>query len=177
MNGTWSQLTIVLVPVVVGAVIGVVPTLLVEWSRTRAELRTRWDATLEEVCAEFVMTVRRILELTEAAHGPTVGSVESVRQEHGRLQRHMAEIRLLAGPELQLAARHVVRHAWALQVAFEAGADPRADDYPAANPRERTLAGLFDFYLAVRKQLQVPDADRLVPLNPPLDTHRPGETG
>ena len=63
MHSTWSQLTIVLIPVVVGAAIGVVPTLLVEWSRTRAELRTRWDASLEEVCADFVATVRQILEL------------------------------------------------------------------------------------------------------------------
>jgi hypothetical protein len=174
MNATWSQLTLVLFPVVVGAVIGVMPTILVEWSRGRAKLRTRWDAALEEVCADFVAALRRILELTETAPSPTEHLIESVRSEHGRLQRHLAEIRLLAGPEVQLAARHAVRHAWALQTTFVTGVDPRANDYPAAGPRERALSSLFAFYLAARKQLRVPDANRVVPLNPPLDPHNAG---
>jgi hypothetical protein len=171
MNGTWSQLTLVLFPVVVGAAIGVIPTILVDWSRGRATLRTRWDPALEEVCADFASAVRRILELTETTAGPTEHSVKSVGSEHGHLQRCLVEIRLLAGPEVQVAARQVVRHTWALQTTFVTGVDPRAIDYPTVDPRERTLSSLFAFYLAVRKQLRVPQADRVVPLNPPLDLH------
>ena len=172
MGGTWSQMMLVLLPVVIGATIGVVPTILMELSRSRAKLRTRWDPTLEDVCAEFAATARRILDLAEAVHEPADDAIESVRNEHGRLQRFMVEIRLLAGPEVQLAARHVVRHTWALQVAVETGVDPRAGTYPAVSPRERSLSSLFDFYLAVRRQLRVPEADRLLPLNPPLDARQ-----
>jgi len=169
MNMTWSQVVLVLLPVVVGAVIGCVPTIMVERSRHRTTIRTRWDTALEEAAAEFAATVRRILDLTESPPMATEKSIELVRGEHGRLQQLMAEIRLLAAPPLQLAARRVVRHAWALRVFAETDTDPHGPGSPAELPRERALTSLFDFYAAARRQLQVPHADQLVPLNPAAD--------
>jgi hypothetical protein len=147
---------------------------MMERARSRTELRTRWDPALKEACVEFSAAVRRILELSETSHAQREHAIAAVTETHGRLQRYMTEIRLLGGPEVQLAARHVVRHAWAVQMTLIDGVDPRARDYPAVSPRERTLVSLFRFYLAARRQLRMPEADSLVALNPALDAHRPG---
>jgi hypothetical protein len=174
MNVTWSQVALILLPVVVGTLIGVAPTILLERSRNRTAFRTRWDATIEERSAEFAATARRILDLVEQYPHLPASVAPSIREEHGRLQRLMAGIRLLAGPSVQLAARRVVRHAWALQVLATTGVDPRAADYPADGPRERTLSSLYDFYRAVRGQLRVPEAESLIPLNPPTSAELTG---
>jgi hypothetical protein len=167
MNATWFQMALVLLPVVVGAMISVAPTILIERSRVRTTLRTRWDADLEEICADFAATARRILDLAERSPDAAAEDyTESIRGEHGRLQRLMAEIRLLAGGPVQSAARRVVRHSWALQMSATMGVDPREIDYPGESPRERTLSSLFDFYRTVRRQLRVPDAADLVAVNP-----------
>ena len=173
MQATWTQVALVLLPVVVGAAIGVVPTIFMEQARARATLRTRWDANLRETCAEFAATARRLLELAEEASYAQDGTqrqaaADATRGEHGRLQALMAEVRLLAGVPVQMAARQVVRHAWALQVLASTGADPRADVFDKHEPRERVLGALFDFYRAARRQLQVHDADGLAPINPAL---------
>jgi hypothetical protein len=174
MSTTWADVALVLLPVVVGAVVSVVPTLFLERQRDRAGLRTRWDPTLEQVCASFAAGVRRIVDLAQVQSEGLRQSAAALREEHVELQRLMAEIRLLAAPPVQLAARRVVRHAWALQAHTLTGIDPRAADFPALSPRERTLSSLLDFYLAARRQLQIPDAANLVPLNPPIDDEHHG---
>jgi hypothetical protein len=136
--------------------------------RARAALGTRWDMSLEQACAEFAATVRRILDLAERSTLVHPDLAESMYREHRHLQCLLTKIRLLAGGQIQLAARQIVRHTWALQLSTITGADPRASDYPSRDPRERTISSLFDFYHAVRRQLQVPDADDVVPVNPPL---------
>jgi hypothetical protein len=173
MHTTWTQVILVLLPVVVGAVIGVVPTIFLERTRIRAALRTRWDPTLQESCAGFAATARRLLELSGEIQPGSEGAdrgaaVAAMRAEHARLQTLMAEVRLLAGVPVQLAAREVVRHGWALRVMASVGADPRAADFGGREPRERVLEALFDFYRVARRELQVRDADGLAPLNPPL---------
>lgn len=167
MHTTWTQVILVLLPVVVGAAIGMVPTIFLERARLRAALRTRWDPTLQQRCAEFAATARRLLELSEEMQ-QDANRDAAMRAEHARLQTLMAEVRLLAGVPVQLAARQVVRHGWALRVTASAGTDPRAGDFGGREPRERVLEALFDFYRVARRELQVRDAGGLAPLNPPL---------
>lgn len=168
MSTTWTQMTLVLLPVIVGAVIGVVPTMIVERARERAALRTRWDTTLHRSCAEFAASTRRILDLSEQAdESPSQARepvVEGLRREHSRLQVLMAEIRLVAGEEVQRAARLVVRHTWAVYLAVTV---PRSDALDSKLLRGRVLHSLIDFYRSVRRQLMVPNADLLSPVNPP----------
>ncbi|WP_433382843.1 hypothetical protein ACQPZX_19740 [Actinoplanes sp. CA-142083] len=138
--------------------------------RHRVALGTRWDTAIQGTCADFAACARTILDLAE--HHATLdqegasGVMEEMRRQHGRLQTLMAEVRILADEPVQLAARRVVRHAWAVQVLTTTGVDPRASDHPFHPPRERSLAALFDFYRSVRRQLRVPDAGYLTPLNP-----------
>jgi hypothetical protein len=170
MTATWTQVVLVLLPVVVGAAIGVAPTILVERARQRAALRTRWDVSLHRTCADFAASARRILDLSEQRPGPTAAgqdsSVDSIRNEHSRLQILMAEVRLLGNEEVQRSARMVVRHTWAVYVLATGGPDPRATEYDEP-PRGRALSSLLDFYRSVRRQLVVPDADKIAQLNPP----------
>jgi hypothetical protein len=172
MSTTWTQMILVLLPVVVGAAIGVVPTAVVERARRRAEMRTRWDTALQKSCVEFTASARRVVDLSEQFGQPPSAArtvtADDLRQEHSRLQTLMAEIRLLAGEQVQLAARLVVRHAWALYVMTVTGSDPRSSEYDHP-PRARVIESLFTFYLAARRQLMVPDADGLPPLNPATD--------
>lgn len=170
MTTGWSQALLVLLPVLVGAAAGAVPAIAIERSRVRTTLDTRWDAELHQTCAQFAVTARLLIDLSEALPRVIDGegqrdAVATMVRERGRLQVLMAEIRLLADMRVQLAARQVVRHTWAVQqAAITAG--PAAD---CVAPRERALAGMFEFYRAVRHQLRVPEDDELAPLNPPAE--------
>ncbi|WP_229074981.1 hypothetical protein [Actinoplanes sp. DH11] len=162
----------VLLPVLVGAAAAAVPTVLVERSRQRVVLDTRWDVAIQNVSANFATSARALLDLAEqhakASEAEQKEVLERMTMERGRLHMLMAEVRILTDHRVQLAARRVVRHTWALQALLATGTDPRATDFPYAGPRERTLSSLFDFYRAVRRQLRVPHADELASLNPPV---------
>ncbi|MET8836969.1 hypothetical protein ABZV78_24065 [Micromonospora sp. NPDC004540] len=173
MGDTWAKLLIPLIPVVVGAGIGFLPTLLLERFRANAALRTRWDVTLHTACAKFAACTRRLVDLSEEAT-PDLDADQrrTLRQEldreHRTLQELMAEVRLLGSRATQEAARAVVRDAWALRTEALTGVDPRAAEFGAVTPRSRTLDGLLAFYAAVRRQLRVPEAADVIPLNLPL---------
>jgi hypothetical protein len=170
MTTGWPQVVLVLLPVLVGAAVGAVPTIAIERFRIRTTLDTRWDAALHQTCAQFAVTARRLIDLAESLPSMTDAggrrdTVATMTRERGRLQVLMAEIRLLADVRVQLAARRVVRHTWAVQQAATTPG-PGAD---CAAPRERALITMFEFYHAVRRQLRVPEADELAPLNPPME--------
>ena len=173
MTTGWPQVVLVLLPVLVGAAVGAVPTIAIERSRVRTALDTRWDAALHQTCAQFAVTARRLIDLAEALPGTADAdrrrdAIATMLRERDHLQVLMAEVRLLADVRVQLAARRIVRHTWAVQQAA-IGAGPATD---CAAPRERALAGMFEFYRAVRRQLRVPEADELAPLNPPTEERR-----
>ncbi|MEH0841188.1 hypothetical protein V6U81_02185 [Micromonospora sp. CPCC 205711] len=173
MGDTWTKLLIPLIPVVVGAGIGFLPTLMLEKFRASAALRTRWDITLHTACAKFAACTRRIVDISEEA-APDLDAdqrrtlQQELDREHRTLQELMAEVRLLGNRATQEAARAVVRDAWALRTEALTGADPRKEEFGDFTPRSRTLDGLLAFYAAARRQLQVPEAADLIPLNLPL---------
>jgi hypothetical protein len=172
MNAGWPQAAVVFLPMLFGAVIGAVSTFVIERSRVRITFHTRWDATLHATCAQFAVSARRLLDLDEGPSEPAGGKRDAVgimAQERRRLQVLMAEIRLLADVRVQLAARGVVRYTWAMQQAAKTDVGPPAGGDWA---RERALACLFEFYRAVRRQLRVPQAGELAPLNPPVEVRQ-----
>jgi hypothetical protein len=174
MNAGWPQATVVFLPMLFGAIVGAVSTFVIERSRVRMTFHTRWDATLHATCAQFAVSARRLIDLAEGLSEPADAdlmrdAVAIMVRERRRLQVLMAEIRLLADVRVQLAARGVVRHTWAMQQAATTGVGPPASGDCA---RESALAGLFEFYRAVRRQLRVPQAAELAPLNPPAEVAR-----
>jgi hypothetical protein len=52
MSNMFEQISLVLLPVIVGAAVAIVPTSLVERVRHREKIKTRWDAPLYTVCSE-----------------------------------------------------------------------------------------------------------------------------
>jgi len=169
MELTWPQVIVILLPVVVGAIISVVPTLLMERLKQRAALMTRWDTTIHEVCAQFAATTRRILDLAEQFEYTTdklkrAELLTGIRDEHSRLQVYMAEIRLLAGVPTQQAARTTLQHAFTLYLELAGARQPTGEDGGQLT-RQAGLDSLFAFYRAVREQLRVPSPDALAPMN------------
>jgi hypothetical protein len=64
MSASFGQIAIVLLPVVVGAAAGLVPTWLIERARHNAAIRTRWDATLQTACSDFATAANWVLRLS-----------------------------------------------------------------------------------------------------------------
>jgi hypothetical protein len=52
-----------IVAVIVGAIIGFVPSYLTDVRRERSLLRSRWDNSLFELCSDFASTARGLQEL------------------------------------------------------------------------------------------------------------------
>ncbi len=165
-----------LVPVVAGAAIGLIPAYLIERRRERSTLAVRWDMSLYQLCAEFTVSVRQMIAGAEQTGLVSDPIVRRQRQEQldefrVRLRTLQEQIRLLGNSELQSSARLVLHHAYAVRTVALGGPDPRADDYPGTDPRERLNASIRGFYVAARKQLRVDhpldvSPDEIIPERP-----------
>ena len=165
-----------LVPVVAGAAIGLIPAYVIDRRRERSTLAIRWDMSLYELCAQFTVSVRQMIAEAEQTGVISDPMVRRQRQEQldefrVRLRTLQEQIRLLGNSELQSAARLVLHHAYAVRTVSLGGPDPRADDYPGTDPRERLNASIRGFYVAARKQLRVEhpldvSPDEIIPERP-----------
>jgi hypothetical protein len=149
-----------LIPVLAGAAIGVVPAYLIERHRERSALAVRWDMSLYALCADFTVAVRQMLlaaERTGIVADPIMRRErqEQLDEHRVRLRTLQEQIRLLGNSELQSTARLVLHHAYAVRTVALGGADPRREDYPGTDPRDRLNAAIRGFYVAARKQLRV----------------------
>jgi hypothetical protein len=172
-----------LLPVLLGAVIGFVPNYLLERRRERAQMLTRWDSALFQLCSDFTESARSVDELAQRlsrGHGraksaATAGTgeasvAERLAAEHLRLRSLGEQIRLLGSHDVQVASRWVVRHAYAVRQIAEGRGDPREAEFPDRSARDRLRDGLDALYLAVRVQLRVPGARVVAPREPHRDT-------
>ncbi|MBB5867119.1 hypothetical protein F4553_000498 [Allocatelliglobosispora scoriae] len=145
----------------VGAAIGFVPTLLIERSKQRHALQTRWDVPLFELCKQFVGAARQLVHLArhlDRAPDPT-GHALRVDQAHSELRALFEQVRLLGSGRLQEAARLVVHHAYAVRAVAEGQPDERAKDYPGTTPQARIKNAITEFLAAARDQLGVAAPD------------------
>jgi hypothetical protein len=172
MRGGFEEIILVLLPVIVGAVLAVVPTLLVERARQRATINTRWDVPLHSACADFAATAHRFVRLShrivepdtnEETRGPLI---KQIYDEHAHLRSLMEQVWLLCGSDLQRASRMVVRHASAVREFAIAGIEPYSEEF-ASSPQERFSEAILAFYRAARRQLQIGQPDWLAPRDPP----------
>ncbi len=162
-----------LIPVLAGALIGLVPAYLIERRRERSALAIRWDMSLYTLCADFTVAIRQMLLESEEAGVITDPIMRRQMQEQldehrVKLRTLQEQIRLLGSSELQTTARLVLHHAYAVRTVALGGPDPRAVEYPDTDPRDRLNAAIRGFYVAARKQLRVKypldiSADEVIP--------------
>lgn len=160
-----STLEIAIVPVIVGAIIGFVPNYVMDVRRERSLLHSRWDSPLFELCSEFASTARGFQELClRKANGETDPQLDDdINAEHRRLRTLSERLRLLGDLDLQLAARWIVRHAYAVREVAEGRPDPRNEEFPDLSPNQRLGEALQSFYVAAREQLQVINPKAIAP--------------
>lgn len=169
MGDTWTMgiaaetsVTSTFLLVVLGAVVGVVPALTVERFRSKdaRDSRAR-DLTLDRT-TEFTRAARRLRARSEAyGSNPTDANLGLIVTAHEDLWVAFESLVMVAGVEIQETAREVLHHAYSVREQYEEGSDPRADTYPDTSPRGRLIASLRPYYTAVRRELGVPEPDRL----------------
>jgi hypothetical protein len=126
-----------------------------------ADIQARWDAALLERGTDFVTAARSLRHHAERFERSTdqAGRRSKIDEAQERLRVLSEQLRLVGSSRVQIAARRVVHHAYAVRVAGEEGRDPRAEDYPDQKPISRLNDALQEFHRAVRAQLRAPDAE------------------
>jgi len=154
-------LVISLVLVVVGALVGFLPTFLNERRKELHSLRIRWDAPLYDLSKDFVATVRQHTHLVRRLDRGTdrPSAIARADEVHARLRSLAQQVRILGGAELQEAARLVEHHAWWVRHLHEVGTDDLLESYGNVDAETRLRHAVREFVVAVRRELGVRDPD------------------
>lgn len=157
---------------VAGAAVGFVPTYLLELSKQRHALRTRWDVPLFELCKEFTGTARQLVHLAGRVDqgDDSAAQLALAEEKHRELRALFEQLRLIGDERLQESARLIIHHCYAVRMVAEGKPDPRATDYPDTTPEGRVADVTQAFYAAARKQLGVRDPD-IILRDPLSDNH------
>jgi hypothetical protein len=136
-------------------------------SRMAADIRARWDEALLDKSSEFAAATRSLRHLAERYGRITDEDrkrTQHVRldEAHERLRILSEQLRLVGNQRVQIAARVVQYHAYAVRVAGEEGRDPREEDRPEKPPIARLNDALQEFYRSVRQQLRAPDPEGVI---------------
>ena len=157
----------VLLPVVVGALIGFVPNWILEGRKERAARLVMWSDALYSASVELMTSARRVEHLAEYTGLGVAEEGARLRldEDHQQMRAAREQVSMLANSEVQAAARSVIDHVYAIRMQLETGEDPHptAD---GATPARRLKAARVEYYKAVRRQLRVPDADEVSVRNP-----------
>lgn len=152
----WLTAFIGLFGAVLGAGLSMAATTSIEKRRVAAEKAARWDSMLLELSRDMASAARGASHyaFTSFEHPE-----ERAELMNGALQRVRAvseQIRLVAGKDVQMAARTVRQRTW--HVVRSSVTDPAGSNGTGAT-RAATVAledALQAYYLAVRLQLGVP---------------------
>ncbi|MFC5185905.1 hypothetical protein [Actinomadura harenae] len=163
-----TQAALTVLPVTAGALIGFVPAYLMERRREREALRKRWDEPMHQLCSETVVRVRKILHgrnRVKHAGADRDAVLHEMEDEYHELRLLVEQIRLLGTRDLQVAARMMLRHSYAVLAETREEPDPRADEY-AEPPYERLVDAVQRFRIEARKQLSVETPEEIAPEDP-----------
>ena len=129
-----------------------------------ADIQSKWDAALLERSTDFITAARSLRH-----HAERYGRTADKDGRRVRLDEAQEQLRILSGQlrlvgtrRVQVAARSVVHHAYAVRVEGEEGRDPRSDEYPDRKPIRRLSDALQEFSRAVRVQLRAPDPEDVI---------------
>jgi hypothetical protein len=148
-----------------GAVVGASLAGFVAWrtnnQRMAADIQARWDSALLERSTDFVTAVRSLRHHAErfARSADKGGRRAHLDEAQEQLRTLAVQLHLVGSRRVQVAARRVAHHAYAVRVEGEEGRDPRGEDYPDQKPISRLNDALQEFHRAVRAQLRAPDPE------------------
>ena len=151
-----------------GAVLGAALAGFVAWrtsnSRMAADIQARWDAALLERGTDFVTAARSLRHHSErfARSADKDGRRVRLDEAQEQLRTLSEQLRLVGSRRVQVAARSVVHHAYAVRIEGEEGRDPRGEEYPDQKPIGRLNDALQEFHRAVRVQLHASDPEDVV---------------
>ena len=130
-------------------------------SRMAADIQARWDAALLERSTDFVTAAGSLRHHAErfGRSADKDGRRAQLDEAQEQLRVLSAQLRLVGSGRVQVAARCVVHHAYAVRVEGEEGRDPRGEEYPGQTPIGRLNDALQEFDRAVRVQLRAPDPE------------------
>ena len=144
----------------VGTLVGILGTLAVELTRSRAEnMRVRREA-LRLASADFTAAVSRIINLVLEFKAPDKLRIDLMYEGHREARVGYERLRLISSSrEVQEAGRHVIRYAYGL--VREAQALPRRDDELDRGPRLLLNDWLITFYIEVRREIGIPRPENI----------------
>jgi hypothetical protein len=133
-------------------------------SKMAADILARWDAALLEMSTEFTDAARRLRHHSEGFQRSLdkEDRTEELDDAHEKLRALAEQLRLVGDRRVQIAARLVVYHAYAVRVQGEEGRDPRESRFPDKAPVDRLNDALQEFYRAARHQLRAPDPEDVI---------------
>ncbi len=134
-------------------------TVLVNRRKMDGETRARWDALLFEKAAALAEAARRLRHHAERyPHAADrQARLDKVAEAQENLRVTVEQLRLVGNKRVQVAARTVLHHGYAVVLQYTEDRDPRAEQYPGVLPVRRLNDALQEFYRAVREQLRAPD--------------------
>ncbi len=162
-----TEATLALLSAILGAALGFASKYVVDAVRRRHELRTRWDAGLFQIAADFAREARELLNAADARHreGSSPARDRELATSHDRMRTLSEQLRLLGTDEVQRTSRTVIHHAYSVRGVAEGKGDRYSALY-RGSPRDRYLEGLDEFYRAVRTQLRVDNPEAVERYDP-----------
>ncbi|MEV5570618.1 hypothetical protein AB0L06_11245 [Spirillospora sp. NPDC052269] len=114
------------------------------------------------MCARKILYGRNQVKYSS---GDPEGVLRKLEDDCKELPLLVEQIRLLGTKDLQVAARLMLRHAYAVRLEARGEKDPRADEY-SKNPYERLVDAVQRFRIEARKQLRVESPEEIAPEEP-----------
>ncbi|WP_155368576.1 hypothetical protein [Catellatospora vulcania] len=166
---------------VLAAVLAASAALRVNRTKMAGDTKARWEAVLFDKSAQLAEAARSLRHHSERYRHSSDKDARKQRIDDAqeKLRIAMEQLRLVGNRRVQVAARVVMHHAYAVAVQGVDNRDPRADRYTDTPPIARLNDALQEFYRAVRQQLRAADpedvlhdddlariADGLQPLTP-----------
>jgi|ERR1022692_2287330 hypothetical protein len=164
------QLVATLITVGAGAIIGFVPSIILQRRTQSYEIKTRWDSMLLSASVDLLTAARRAEHLADQIER---GQNDDERMRlfddlHQQVRVAVEQIRILGTAEVQVAARNILRSVYSRRLLLSKGVDPYSTQYGGMLPSERLGKFLLVFYKSVRAQLRVVNAEDV-----PLDLNDP----
>jgi hypothetical protein len=144
----------------VGTLVGILGTLAVELTRSRAEnMRDRREA-LRLASADLTAAVARIINLVLEFRDPATSQIDLMYEGHREARVCYERLRLISGSrEVQEAGRYVIRYAYGL--VREAQGLPPRDDEIERSPRLLLNDWMMTFYVEVRREIGIPQPESI----------------
>jgi hypothetical protein len=148
----------------IGTVLGISGTLLVEIRRERIENNRFRREALRIGCADFTDAIIRVRELAGRLRADSSDETlrDSAYKAHQDSWIQYERLRMIsASKDLQEAGRYLIRYTWGL--VRQANGEALREDEKDDGPFTLTLDWLQRFYIAARRELGVPQPEDVYP--------------